>query len=73
LVENLGGGPWILYNPCVPERSNKLLIPFQFFLKRQVTKLQFLGAFFIVVSIAVAKTPDIVDVSYFVDGIHLSM
>jgi hypothetical protein len=36
---------------------------FQFFLKRQVTKLQFLGAFFIVVSIAVAKTPDIVEVS----------
>ena len=35
---------------------------FQFFLRRQVTPLQFLGAFFIVVSIAVAKTPDIVQV-----------
>ena len=36
---------------------------FQFFLKRKVTSLQFLGAFFIVVSIAIAKTPDIVEVS----------
>ena len=40
---------------------------FQFFLKRKVTSLQFLGAFFIVVSVgvgvAIAKTPDIVEVS----------
>jgi hypothetical protein len=41
---------------------NFVFFSFQFFLRRQVTPIQFLGAFFIVVSIAVAKTPDIVQV-----------
>ena len=40
------------------------LVLFQFILRRQLSVLQFLGVLLIVVSIAVAKTPDIVQILY---------
>ncbi len=39
----------------------------QFVLRRQLTLLQFVGAFLIVVSIGVAKTPDLIGILYPVD------